>query len=90
MASAAVSQLVVAQRYSTPPMVMPNATTEACSRLMLPVTNGRRAVRRISASMSRSTTSLMAAVPPLTNPIPMSACSSVHESDETPDLAAAK
>ncbi len=57
---------------------------------MLPVTRGRRAVRRISASISRSTTSLIAAVPPLTNPIPTNAFSSVHESEETPDLAAAK
>ena len=63
---------------------------EACSRLMLPVTSGRWAVRRISASTSRSRTSLIAAVPPLTSPMPMSACSSVQESDETPDLAAAK
>ena len=57
---------------------------------MLPVTSGRRAVRRIKASMSRSTTSLIAAVPPLTRPMPINACSNVHESDETPDLAAAK
>ena len=71
-------------------MVMPKATTEACSRLMLPVTSGRREVRRISASMSRSTTSLMAAVPPLTKPMPISACNSVHDSNDTPDLAAAK
>ena len=71
-------------------MVMPKATTDACIRLMLPVTSGRCAVRRISASRSRSTTSLMAAVPPLTRPMPMSACSSVHDSDDTPDLAAAK
>ena len=71
-------------------MVMPNAMTEACSRLMLPVTSGRREVRRMSASMSRSTTSLMAAVPPLTRPMPISACSNVQESEETPDFAAAK
>ena len=57
---------------------------------MVPVTSGRWAVRRISASTSRSRTSFIAAVPPLTSPIPSSACNSVQESDETPDFAAAK
>ena len=48
-----------ARGTTTPPIVMPKATIEACTRLMLPVTSGRSAVRRISASMSRSMTSLM-------------------------------
>ena len=35
-------------------------------------------------------TSLMAAVPPLTRPMPSSALNTVHEREDAPDLAAAK
>ena len=73
-----------------PPIVIPNATTDACTILRLLVTRGRIAVRRIRESNSRSITSLMAAVPPLTRPMPSSALNMVHDSEEVPDLAAAK
>ena len=69
---------------------MPNATIEACTTLRLLVTSGRIAVRRMRASRSRSITSLMAAVPPLTRPMPSSALNTVQESAGTPDFTAAK
>ena len=73
-----------------PPIVMPNAMTDACTILRLLVTSGRIAVRRMRESNSRSITSLMAAVPPLTRPMPSSALNMVHDREEVPDLAAAK
>jgi hypothetical protein len=57
---------------------------------ILPVTSGRKAVRRMRPSSRRSITSFSAAVPPAARPIPISACSSVHVSELTPAFSAAK
>ena len=54
--------------------------------LMEPVTSGRSAVRRISASVLRSMISFMQAVPAATMPIPASAQSSLMVSTGRPDL----
>jgi hypothetical protein len=85
-----VSALSSSPRYKAPPAVITTPAIAACRTPILPAGSGRIAVRRILPSILYSSTSLSAAVPPATKPIPSSACNNPHENEETPDRTAPK